>query len=98
MLAPAYDLLNVAIVNPADDEELALTLAGKKRRLQREHFEQLGKGLGLTDKQIQGAFRRMVKNKPKAASWIDRSFLSDGMKAAFGEVVDGRYRQLGLGE
>ena len=30
-LAPAYDLLNVAIILPEDTEELALTLAGKKR-------------------------------------------------------------------
>lgn len=30
-LAPAYDLLNVAIVNPDDTEELALTLDGKRK-------------------------------------------------------------------
>ena len=28
-LTPAYDMLNVAIANPADDEQLALTLNGK---------------------------------------------------------------------
>lgn len=33
-LAPAYDLLNVSIVNPDDQEELALTLAGKKKNKQ----------------------------------------------------------------
>lgn len=32
-LALAYDLLNVAMVNPDDTEELALTLEGKKKRL-----------------------------------------------------------------
>ena len=32
VLAPAYDLLNVAIVNPDDTEELALTLEGKKKK------------------------------------------------------------------
>jgi len=30
VFSPAYDLLNVAIVNPEDNEELALTLEGKK--------------------------------------------------------------------
>ncbi len=29
-LSPAYDLVPTAIVNPADTEELALTLNGKK--------------------------------------------------------------------
>lgn len=96
VLAPAYDLLNVAIVNPDDDEELALTLSGKKKKLKREHFEHLGKGLGLTDKQIQGVFKRMVKNQSEALRWIDRSFLSDGMKIAYKELLQGRYKQLGL--
>lgn len=96
VLAPAYDLLNVAIVLPEDKEELALTLVGKKKKLKREHFEQLGEDLELTGKQIAGAFRRMIKYKPSAFSWIDRSFLSDDMKTAYNEVLDSRYKQLGL--
>jgi serine/threonine-protein kinase HipA len=95
-LAPAYDLLNVAILFPEDTEELALTLVGKKKKLMREHFEQLGVGLGLTPKQIKGTFNRMIKNKLKALDWIDRSFLSSDMKTAYREVLIGRYRQLGL--
>ena len=31
VLAPAYDLLNVAILIPEDTEELALALIGKRR-------------------------------------------------------------------
>lgn len=96
VLSPSYDLLNVAIVFPDDKEELALTLAGKKKNLKREHFEQLGISLELTDKQIQGAFKRMVKNKPKAISLIDRSFLSDRMKIAYKEVLEAKYKQLKL--
>ena len=37
-LTPAYDLLNVVIINPKDDEELALTLNGRKKKLQKEDF------------------------------------------------------------
>ena len=96
VLAPAYDLLNVAIVLPEDKEELALTLVGKKKKLKREHFEQLGEGLGLTEKQIKGAFQRMIKNKPKAINWIGRSFLSDDMETAYNKMLDSRYKQLGL--
>ncbi len=96
VLAPAYDLLNVAIVLPEDKEELALTLVGKKKKLKREHVEQLGEDLELTGKQIAGAFRRMIKYKPSAFSWIDRSFLSDDLKTAYNEVLDSRYKQLGL--
>jgi len=31
-LSPAYDLLNVSIINPTDKEELALTLEGRKKK------------------------------------------------------------------
>jgi len=98
ILAPAYDLLNVAIVLPEDTEELALTLDGKKKKLKREHFEQLGKDLELSDKQIQGVFMRMLKNKPKAMEWIDKSFLSANMKKAYKNILETRYQQLKLTE
>lgn len=94
VLAPAYDLLNVSIINPDDTEELALRLDGKKKKLKRNDFELLGKELGLTNKQIQGVFRRMAKNKPKALEWISKSFLSDKMKEAYKNVLETRCNQL----
>lgn len=96
VLAPAYDLLNVAIVNPEDTEELALTMEGKKRRFGLEHFERFGKGLGLTARQIEGTFRRFSKNKPKAIEWINNSFLSDEMKDVYKSVLNDRYARIRL--
>lgn len=98
VLSPAYDLLNVAIINPDDKEELALTLNGKKRKLRREHFEHLGNDLGLTSKQIRGSFDRMIKNKSKAITWIDQSFLSDKTKKAYKDLLEIKYNQLGFGQ
>lgn len=98
VLSPAYDLLNVAIVFPEDTEELALTLAGKKKKLNYEHFEQLAERLGLTPKQIKGAFNRIIKNKSKALDWINRSFLSTEMKTAYKELLEARSKQFGCKE
>jgi serine/threonine-protein kinase HipA len=94
VLAPAYDLLNVAIVIPDDKEELALTLEGKKKKLKKEHFVKLAKGLELTEKQVESVFNRMEKNKPKAIQWIDKSFLSNEMKSAYKALLESRYNQL----
>lgn len=94
ILAPAYDLLNVAIVNPDDTEELALTIEGKKKNIKWIHFKHLGEGMGLTSKQIQGVYSRMHKNKPKAIELIEKSFLSDGMKEAYKNLLESRYEQL----
>lgn len=93
-LAPAYDLLNVTIVNPDDKEELALTLSGKKRNLKKEHFVNFGKGLGLNPKQINIVFKRFEKNKPKAIDLIKKSFLSKKMKNMYLNILEERYSKL----
>src|SRR5690606_3103965 len=91
VLAPAYDLLNVAIVNPEDTEELALTLEGKKKKLKWEHFERLGKMLEMNDKQINGIAKRFLKNKSLALQWIDNSFLSGKYKEKYINLLEERY-------
>jgi serine/threonine-protein kinase HipA len=93
-LAPAYDLLNVAIIIPEDTEELALTIEGKKKKLKWEHFERLGKKLELNDKQINGVIKRFEKNKPKAIKWIDNSFLSSEYKQKYKTLLEERYTTL----
>lgn len=94
ILAPAYDLLNVAIVNPGDTEELALTIEGKKRRLKWENFEKLGTNLGLNEKQINGIAKRFQKSKPIAIQWITNSFLSEEYKEKYKTLVEERYSTL----
>ncbi len=94
VLSPAYDLLNVAIVLPEDKEELALPMRGRKKRFTRNDFEQFGTDLGLTTKQIQGSFRRMIKNKAHAFHLIDISYLSDEMKLSYKSVLESKYNQL----
>jgi serine/threonine-protein kinase HipA len=94
VLAPAYDLLNVSVLLPEDTEELALTLEGKKKKLNWKHFEKLGFGLGLTDKQIQGVKKRLIRNKPKAVEWLNKSFLSNEMKESYRDLLENRYDKL----
>lgn len=65
-LSPAYDLLNVSIVNPADKEELLLTLEGRKKKLQRENFDNFARNLGLNEKQFKNIYSRFVKGKQSA--------------------------------
>jgi serine/threonine-protein kinase HipA len=87
VLAPADDLLNVAIVNPDDTEELALTLQGKKKNFSKEHFMTFGEGLGLNQKQISGVFKRFLKKKEEVENLLESSFLSEEMKDKYLQVV-----------
>ena len=47
-LTPVYDLLNVVIINPKDDEELALTLNGRKKAA-KGRFYQISSLFGDSD-------------------------------------------------
>lgn len=93
-LTPAYDLLNVAIVNPDNTEDLALTIAGKKKKITKAHFEELGKNLGLTPKQVTGVFKRFRKHQKTASTWVKKSFLSQDMKLKYLDVLENRFDRI----
>lgn len=86
-LAPAYDLLNVAIVNPKDTDELVLTVSGKKNNLTKQIFIDFGIGLGLSKKQINGVFKRFLAVENDAVSLILNSFLSNEMQRKYIEIL-----------
>lgn len=75
-LSPAYDLLNVTLVNEKDSEESALTIAGKKRNLKKQDFVQLARSYQLTDVQIRNAFDNILGREKLMLNFIDRSFLT----------------------
>jgi serine/threonine-protein kinase HipA len=94
--APAYDLLNVAILLPDDKEEMALSVVGKKRKLQQSHFTELGLRLGLTEKQIAAAYKRMQKGRKLVNHLITQSYLSPETREAYVETLNRRYNQIDL--
>lgn len=93
-LAPAYDLLCVAIANPVDDEELALTLSGRKKHLKKRDFEQAFETCGIDIKILEKLCKKYLKLWPKMCEVIDNSFLSDEQKAAYKSVVEERMGRL----
>ncbi len=77
MLTPAYDLLSTSIVMPEDDEELALTLNGKKKKIKREDFETAMRDSGMDEKAIANVFTKFSNALPKWTEVITESFLPD---------------------
>lgn len=86
-LTPAYDLLSTALVMPEDTEELALTLCGKKRKLQRRDFEKAMAASGLSDKVVANMAKKFRRAFPAWLALIDSSFLSPSMKKAYKRLV-----------
>ncbi len=97
MLAPAYDLLSTSIVMPEDDEELALTLNGKKKRIKREDFEKAMRDSGMDDKALENLFNRFSKALPKWTELIRNSFLPVGQQEKLMELIGSMASHLGLG-
>lgn len=94
VLSPAYDMVNTAIVNPADEEKLALTLNGKKNRMKKADFIKAFDAAGISAKQQAYIFDNMFKSKPLWLDRIDISFLSDDFKLSYKELINGRFEVL----
>lgn len=93
-LTPAYDMLNAAILNPKDDEELALTLNGKKKKLKRSDFIAAGITMGVEQKSIERLIQKYVKLQPKMNELISKSFLNEKYKTEYIELIDERINRI----
>ncbi|KWW29541.1 MAG: serine/threonine-protein kinase HipA [bacterium P3] len=89
-LSPAYDLLNAAIANPKDKEELALPLSGKRANLRMDDFLSAAKTMGLEENVVQRLISELHKALPKWQTLIQDSFLSEDMKSAYMELIMSR--------
>ncbi|HHT61400.1 MAG: HipA domain-containing protein [Paludibacteraceae bacterium] len=89
-LAPAYDLLNVSLHISEDTEETALTIGGKKRKLTKSDFVNLGLSFQLTEKQIFNTFERFIKVEKKLKKEIKSSFLSLENQMKYIELLETR--------
>jgi serine/threonine-protein kinase HipA len=93
-LSPAYDLVNTALVNPADEEEMALTLNGRKKKLIKEDFIVAMHTLKVDQKQQENIFKKMSIAFPKWLELLDRSFMSDEFKDRYKIILTERMNRL----
>ena len=93
-LTPAYDLINVAIANPEDKEELALSLSGRKTNLKLNDFLRSATLMGLEEIVVLRLIDNMRKAMPKWKSLIHSSFLSEDMKDRYERLIMSRMNRL----
>jgi serine/threonine-protein kinase HipA len=96
VLAPAYDLVATALVNPADKEDFALTLNGRKRKIGIKDFQTAFSNFKLKEKQQENIFNKMAATRIKWVDFIDTSFLSPEFKEVYKQILDERFERLGL--
>jgi len=87
VLTPAYDLLNTVISNPADDEELALNLNGKKKRMKDADFRTAYRTCGVPEIVFDRVKKKYKNLLPKFEEEIQCSFLSDELKTFYIDLL-----------
>ncbi|GDX50861.1 hypothetical protein LBMAG26_17200 [Bacteroidota bacterium] len=93
-LSPAYDLLNTAIVMSEDKEESALTINGKKSKLNRNDFNVLATSLKIPDKSLEAIYKRFEAVLPTWLTWINQSFLTEEFKDEYTHLITHRFKKL----
>ena len=94
VLTPAYDLLNVSMVNPKDTEELALTLNAKKKRIKKSDFVRAMETSGISSKVFDNILAKYRKLLPKFNEIIDLSFLDKEDKEIYKQSITSRLARI----
>lgn len=87
VLSQAYDLANVHLVFPEDNEELALTLDGRKKNINKQNFVRAMASSGIGEKVIDNIFHKFTNVAPKWYDFIDISFLPAELKEKYKEEI-----------
>lgn len=93
-LSPAYDLVNTALVIADDQEETALTINGKKSRLGKKDFDDIGTRIGIGPKVLQNIYTKFEKVLPNWIEFIEQSFLSREMQKSYIDILQTRHKNL----
>lgn len=86
-LSKAYDILPVNMILPEDEEQLALTLNGKKKNIRKKDFFAFARSLELPEKSAENMLKKLCKLKEKFLEQCDESYLSAEQKTDMKELI-----------
>ena len=89
-LSPAYDMLSTNVVIPADKEQLALTLNGKKQNIRRKDFFVFAETIGISEKSAEKMIGKITKLKDKYISMCRESYMPEHMKDSLEGLIEER--------
>lgn len=90
VLSPAYDLLPVNANMPADKEQFALAMNGKKQNLRKGDFLKFADTCGITRQTAEKLIENLVKLTPKWLSMCEDSLLPNELKERLKKIITER--------
>ncbi len=94
VVSPAYDLVATKLVNPTDDEDFALTLNAKKKRIKKQDFTTAFKTAGIDARQQENIFKKMQRAKADWKEMVQISFLTEDYKKQFVALIEERFDRI----
>ena len=90
ILSAAYDMLSTNVVIPADKDQLALTLNGKKQNIRRKDFLVFADTIGIPERSAEKMIGTVVKLKEKYISMCRDSYMPEQMKSNLENLIEQR--------
>jgi len=90
VLSPAYDLLPVNVIMPEDNEELALTLNGKKNNIRKKDFLVFADSSGISRNAAEKMIGELKSKKQPLIDMCRDSLLPEDMKESFAALIEAR--------
>ncbi|MBS3992053.1 MAG: HipA domain-containing protein [Erysipelothrix sp.] len=90
ILSPAYDILPVSIILPEDNEEVALSLNGKKTNLRKNDFYAFSKQCGLSKIVADRMINKVVSLKEHYIEMCNESLLPQHLKLNLIDLINKR--------
>lgn len=95
-LSPAYDMVASSLVVIGDDEELALTLNGKKKKIRKNDFLEALRRFNVDQKSVENIFNKFQRSFSTWDNFIEMSFLPTAMKKKYQELIRNRANQINM--
>jgi serine/threonine-protein kinase HipA len=92
--SPAYDLINVNLIFPKDQEETALLLNGRKKNIHIRDFEALGIVLGIPVKVRENSYRKFQDHNSAVRKMIQASFLPVEMQDTYWHIWNRKLKNI----
>ena len=94
VLSAAYDLLPVNAIIPEDEEEFALTMFKKKRKIKRKDFLVFAEEVGIEQKFAEKMIAKVIKAKDAFIAMCEESYVSASVKERLIELIEKRVEAL----
>jgi serine/threonine-protein kinase HipA len=90
VLSSAYDLLPVNAIMPEDEEEFALTMCKKKRKIKRKDFLTFAEEIGIGNVTAEKLLAKVIKEKGTLLTMCEESNLAEKTKERLKEIISTR--------